>query len=245
MEAFFGWRTVLDVIFPRSCYACKIQLFGDLNPCFCQVCWGGLQRLNGPSCPSCGIPFASALALLHSPTHRCGNCRETPPRFDRAVSMGTYEGILAKAIQLFKYQGKTHLAGPLGEILSQGMEKLPEVDCLVPVPLDSTRLHERQYNQALLLCDAVRRKTGVEVIPDGLERIRETKPQTGLPLEDRRRNVRKAFSVKRPLRIKDRRVLLVDDVLTTAATVNECARTLKKAGAKSVNVLTLARVVLS
>ena len=238
------WRCALDLIFPRSCHSCKRSLSGERNPCFCDSCWEKVARLDGPCCPSCGKPFKSTAALSHSPTHRCGDCREKPPRFDRAVSTGIYDGVLAEAIQLFKYQGKTHLAGPLGEFLIHGMNRLHGVDRLIPVPLDRHRLRERQYNQSLLLCDALGRKTGTDVLPDGLERIRPTLPQTGLSPEDRRRNVRRAFSVKNPAWIKGHRVLLIDDVLTTGATVNECARTLKRAGAKSVDVLTLARVVL-
>ena len=184
----------------------------------------------------------SALALSYSPMHRCGDCRERTPRFDQAVAAGRYEGVMANAIQLFKYQGKTNLAGPLAGLLVQPLNRLPAVDGLVPVPLDSSRLRERLYNQSLLLCDVLHRKTAIEVIPDGLERIRATVPQTGLSLKERRRNVRRAFSVKRAARIKGRRIMLIDDVLTTGATVNECARMLKKAGAKRVTVLTVARV---
>jgi ComF family protein len=166
-----------------------------------------------------------------------------PPRFDRAVAVARYEGVLAEAIGLFKYQGKTHLAGPLTELMLSGLSRLPRPDCLVPVPLHPRRLREREYNQALLLCDALGRRLGLEVIPDGLERVRETPPQIGLSIADRRRNVRRAFVAKHPEIIEGRQILLIDDVLTTGATVNECARVLKRAGAKAVYVLTLARAV--
>jgi ComF family protein len=239
------WLSTLDLIFPRSCHHCDCALQGESNPCFCRNCWSSIAFLEDPRCPSCGKPFVSKAALLYSPEHRCGDCRDRPPRFDRSVAVGSYEGVLAKAIQLFKYQGKTNLADPLGTLLISGLEKLSRADCLIPVPLHPKRLREREYNQALLLCDSIGDRTGLEVIPDALERVLETPPQTGLPLKDRRRNVRGAFVVKRAQSVNDRLVLLIDDVLTTGATVNECARTLKRAGAKAVYVLTLARVAPS
>jgi ComF family protein len=238
-------RTVLDWILPRSCRSCERVLYGEPNPCFCGDCWRDVALLSGPCCPSCGKPFKSETALLYSPSHRCGDCRQKPPRFDRAVAAGAYEGVLAKAIQLLKYGGNTRLAGPLADLMVPSGSRFEAADALVPVPLHPRRLRERDYNQALLLCDAVGKRMGLEVIPDGLERVRETPPQTGLPLEDRKRNVRKAFAVKRADRITGRRLILVDDVLTTGATANECARMLKRAEAKSVGVLTLARVDFS
>jgi ComF family protein len=239
------WFSILDLIFPRACHQCDSVLQGESNPCFCRDCWSSVLLLEDPRCPSCGKPFVSKVTLSYSPGHRCGDCRDRPPRYDRSVAIGSYEGVLAKAIQLFKYQGKTNLTDPLGELLISGLEKLSGADCLIPVPLHPKRLREREYNQALLLCDSVGRKTGLKVVPDALERVIETPPQTGLPLKNRRRNVRGAFSVKRTQMIDDRLVLLIDDVLTTGATVNECARMLKRAGAKAVYVLTLARVAPS
>ena len=149
--------------------------------------------------------------------------------------------MLAEAIHLFKYRGKTLLAGPLGTLLLDAMGRLPTVDGLVPVPLHPSRLREREFNQALLLCDYLKDRSGLPVIPDGLERVRETPPQIGLAHAARRGNVRRAFVPKRPERIEGRRIVLIDDVLTTGATVNDCARALKKAGAEIVCVLTVAR----
>jgi ComF family protein len=238
-----AWHYLLDLIYPRTCHACRRVLRGEPNPCFCNGCWRNLPLLDGPCCPSCGVPFRSGAALSHSPTHRCGACRVKPPRFDQAVAAGVYDGVLADAIRTFKYRGKTTLAGPLADVLLDGMSRFSEMDALVPVPLDLRRLREREYNQSLLLCDALARKTGCHVIADGLERIRATPPQTGLPLKERQRNVRGAFRARRPEAIQGRHILLVDDVLTTGATVNECARVLKRAKARSVGVLTVARVV--
>jgi len=238
-------RIVIDWILPRSCRSCERVLYGESNPCFCDDCWRAVPLLSGPCCPSCGKPFRSESALIHSPGHRCGDCRKRPPRFDRAVAAGPYAGNLAKAIQLLKYGEHARLAGPLADLMAPCGARLDSADALLPVPLHPRRLRERDYNQALLLCDSLESRLGLKVIPDGLERIRETPPQTGLPLSDRKRNVRGAFAVKRPDRITGRRLILVDDVLTTGATVNECARMLRRAGAKSISVLTLARVDIS
>ncbi|MBI3611459.1 MAG: ComF family protein [Nitrospirae bacterium] len=237
----FHWQSLLSLILPARCHACRRYLRDEASPCFCRDCWDTVSLIDGPCCPCCGKPFASEAALSHSPGHLCGDCRERSPYFDRAVAAGWYEGVLAEAIHLFKYRGKTVLARPLGALLLHAMERLPKADGLVPVPLHPSRLREREFNQALLLCDSVKAESGLPVIPDGLERVRETPPQIGLSHEDRRRNVRRAFVPKRPERIEGRRIVLIDDVLTTGATVNDCARALKRAGAERVCVLTVAR----
>jgi ComF family protein len=235
------WPSLLSLMLPTRCHACHRYLRHESNPCFCEGCWETISLIDGPCCPRCGKPFASAAALSHSPGHLCGDCRERPPHFDRAVAAGWYEGVLAKAIHLFKYRGKTLLTRHLGAHLLRAMERIPGVDGLVPVPLHPSRLREREFNQALLLCDYLRAESNLPVIPDGLERIRGTPPQIGLSHKDRRRNVRRAFALKRPERIEGRRIALIDDVLTTGATVNDCARALKRGGAERVCVLTVAR----
>jgi ComF family protein len=235
------WQSLLSLILPARCHTCRRYLRHEENPCFCRDCWDTISLINGACCPRCGKPFASEAALSHSPGHLCGNCRERLPHFDHAVAAGWYEGVLAEAIHLFKYRGRTLLARPLGAFLIDAMKRLPTVDCLVPVPLHPSRLREREFNQALLLCDFVKAESGLPVIPDGLERVRETPPQIGLSHKDRPRNVRRAFVTKRSEQIEGRRIALIDDVLTTGATVNDCARALKRAGAETVCVLTIAR----
>lgn len=238
-----AWRRFLDLIYPRACRVCRRPLYGEVNPSFCDDCWDRFPSLDGPCCPSCGIPFRSGSALSHSPTHRCGACRVKPPRYDRAAAAGAYEGVLREAIQLFKYRGQTALAESLARKMARVATRFSRVDVLVPVPLDTFRLRERQFNQSLLLCDALARRNGLPVVPAALERIRPTAPQTGLSPVARRRNVRGAFRVRRPDRINGRNILLIDDVFTTGATVNECARVLKREGAESVTVLSAARAL--
>ncbi len=235
------WQSLLSLILPTRCHTCRRYLRDETNPCFCRDCWATISRINGPCCPRCGKPFASESALSHSPGHLCGDCRERLPHFDHAVSAGWYEGVLAEAIHLFKYRGKTLLARPLGAFLLDAMGRFPKADGLIPVPLHPSRLREREFNQALLLCDYVKAQSGLPVIPDGLERVRETPPQIGLAHAARRGNVRRAFVSKQLARIEGRSIVLIDDVLTTGATVNDCARALKRAGAETVCVLTIAR----
>jgi len=150
---------------------------------------------------------------------------------------------LQKAIQLFKYQGKVRLASALGDLMTAAMGSLPEADVLMPVPLHPSRLREREFNQSLLLADAVNRRLRLPLSYTNLVRLRETPPQTNLSRAARRKNLRQAFTVLRPGEVAERRILLVDDVFTTGTTVNECAKALRKAGAADVYVWTLARTV--
>lgn len=149
---------------------------------------------------------------------------------------------MAEAIQRFKYHGDIKLAAPLGRF----WEKIDFEDlffeAIIPVPLHPNRLRERGFNQALLLGKILGRTINKKVFPRALRRIRNTIPQVQLDHGEREKNVRGAFVVREPQKILDKRLLLVDDVFTTGATVNECARVLKKSGAKEVFVLTLARV---
>ena len=239
-----SWHSLVDWVLPTRCQACEEYLQKESNSCFCRSCWESIGLLDGPCCPRCGIPFISQAALSHSPGHQCGDCRKKPPRFDQAVAAARYEGVMIRAIHLFKYRGKSRLKQVLGSMLLKIVDRLPTSDCLIPVPLHPSRLREREFNQALLLCDYIGEKTHLPVFPEGLQRVRETTPQVGLSIKDRRRNIRQAFVPLDPEKIKGRRVLLVDDVLTTGATVNECARVLKRAGAKRVCVLTVARATV-
>ncbi len=202
-----------------------------------------MPTLAWPWCPRCGLPFRSPVALAHSPGHHCAACRERLPYFDVARAATAYDGVAATALQLFKYQRKRALARPLAALLDPLLPAWGDVDGVAPVPLHAERLREREFNQALALAQAVCRTRRWPLWWDLLERTRATPAQVGLDAVERRRNVAKAFAVRRPERVDGKRVLLLDDVLTTGSTVNECARTLKRAGAASVAVLTIARQV--
>ncbi len=232
---------ILHWVFPTDCAACGRPATDRRLPFFCRDCWETIRPIAGPVCPRCGRPFDSPLALIASPGHLCGPCRKKSPAFDRALSPYRYEGVLEKALRLFKYRRRDALATPLAELMLISADKLPAVSLIIPVPLHHSRLRSREFNQALLLADRIADRLGLPVSFEQLVRVRATRPQTELDRKERARNVRRAFAVRNPAGLDGQRVLLVDDVLTTGATVNECARALRRAGVESVTVLTLAR----
>lgn len=236
-------RRVLHVMFPTACAECQEPLWDDPVPFFCRPCWGMLKPIPGPVCPRCGRPFASSIALQHSPTHQCGACRTRPLALTQAWSLFPYQPPLKEAITLFKYRGKLTLGKPLARAMIEALPALPALDVIIPVPLHPQRLREREYNQSLLLANRLSRQTGIPLLLACLLRIRPTVPQTSLSKKERLTNLRGAFSVPRPAHIQGKRILLVDDVFTTGTTLNECAKTLRRAGSSHVYGLTLARML--
>lgn len=236
-------KHLVDLLFPMSCEVCEVRICSGGLPGICEACWGKIRFMDGPCCPRCGRPFTSEAALSHSPNHLCGDCRERPPDYERAISVAVYEKPLAEAIHLFKFSKKTRWSRPLGQLLLKKRSEFCGMERIIPVPLHPKRLREREFNQSLLLARELSHATGIPLQIDTLQRVHWTRPQIGLNGDERRKNVRKAFEVKHPQQVQDRNILLVDDVFTTGATVNECARVLKRAGAKTVNVLTLARMI--
>ena len=173
----------------------------------------------------------------------CATCKATPLRYDYARSAAVYEGALREALHAFKFAGRRALAGPLGDLAAeQCVGSLPEgIDALIPVPLARERERERGFNQATLLARRIGRRLGAPTRPGWLVRTRSTRPQSDLSAAERRANVRGAFRATD--RVAGRHLLLIDDILTTGATLEACARALREAGARRVGVLTVARVV--
>jgi len=186
--------------------------------------------------------FLEDPARLHG-TALCGYCRRGVFRFERARSFGYYEGALREILQHYKYRGLRPLARPLGQRLAQTLERLQggTWDLVLPVPLHRNRERQRGFNQAGLLAEQVGKLSGIRMGGKDCVRVRDTPPQAGLRAAERRKNVKGAFAVPQPERVRGLRVLLVDDVLTTGATADACARALLEAGARGVAVLTLAR----
>lgn len=234
-------RRIADLLFPSACAYCGEPLRDPPVPCFCGSCWSDLAPLRGPVCLCCGRPFVSPEALASSPEHECRACRMDPPAFDQAVAAGLFEGQLREAIHRYKYGPLRSLGRPLASWMADRIRVINPVDAVMPVPLHSSRLRQRGFNQALLLAEGVSRRFGLPLRYDDLIRIRPTRPQVELSGRERSANVRGAFAMRRPGTAAGLRVLLVDDVLTTGATMNECARVLKENGASTVTVLTLAR----
>jgi len=237
MRAFV--RYALDALFPRRCAVCRRAVPANESGAICGMCWAAIARIEGPQCPVCGSPFRSDAALSHSPTHRCGACRETPPSFTQAVSAGLYEGVLAEAIRGCKYRNIVKLIPALSPLLRPALDALPAADAVVPVPLHPRRLRQRGFNQSLLLARVVAGHNRKPLIMDRLIKDLDTHPQIGLSAKERAANLKGAFSVRGDFR--DMSLLLVDDVMTTGATVSECSKQLLEAGAKKIVVLTLAR----
>lgn len=219
-----------------------------------------MEPWQGAVCGRCGLPIVSARASEFGP-FTCGPCRTEEPGFDLARSHGVYGGALRKAILALKFHGKERLAGRLGSLLADfwtamgaGAQPGRAVETLIiPVPLHPARQRQRGFNQAEVLARTLRmalsKRAGAgksrPALPrlesSALRRVRPTSPQAGLSLRGRKENVRAVFQVVKPETVRDRRVVLIDDVMTTGATASSCAQALKRAGAGEVAVLTLAR----
>ncbi|UCD71310.1 MAG: ComF family protein [Syntrophobacterales bacterium] len=232
---------LIDLIFPPLCAFCGTPLAKDGKVEICQGCLRNIRFISPPICPTCGLPFP----LEMGEDHLCGQCLQRQWHFGSARALGLYEGTMREAIHHLKYSGRSFLAKPLVELLERGYPFIDygSYDILVPVPLHPKRLRERGFNQALLLGKAIGRREGVSCRGFVLKKARWSFPQISLSLKEREENVRGSFSVADPAAVRGKRILLIDDVMTTGSTVNECARELLKAGAGEVDVFTLARVV--
>jgi ComF family protein len=185
------------------------------------------------------------MALMYSPEHRCGDCYFDTYAFTMARSHGVYRGALKEVIHLFKFEKRKNLVTRLSRLLHETfIEHFNDlnIEWIVPVPLHKKRYQERGFNQCEMLARGLGKRSRIAVSANNLIKVKHTQPQTGLTDKQRSKNVKNAFRVRKPKQLAGRRVLLVDDVFTTGATLNECTRALKRAGAREVYVLTLARV---
>lgn len=243
-----GWRrwadALLDLVFPPFCPACRAPLSEMRRGPLCGACWEALERFGPPWCRTCGVPLAAALGAAATPL--CGACRLRPPVWSYARAAARYGDVVREALHALKFKGRRGLAAPLGDlVIEAGVARLPMglPDLLVPVPLHPRRQRERGFNQASLLAHRIGEAWRVPVRDDTLVRIVATASQTALESHARRANVRNVFRLRRPESVAGRHVVVVDDILTTGATVSECALTLRAGGAATVGALTVARVV--
>jgi ComF family protein len=230
----------LAAVLPPRCLACG-ETVADTGT-VCAACWTQLSFLASPACAACGYPFefdAGAGAL-------CGACMAQRPAYERARAVFKYDDASRALILALKHGDRTDAAPALARWMAgAGQELLVAADIVAPVPLHRWRLLSRRFNQAALLAHGIAARSGVACVPDLLVRRRNTPSQGRLTAAGRARNVAGAFAVN-PVRsdaLQGRRVVLVDDVLTTGATAESCARALLRGGAAAVEVLTLARVV--
>ncbi|HSE93294.1 MAG TPA: double zinc ribbon domain-containing protein [Methylomirabilota bacterium] len=262
-------NAALDLLYPALCPLCDAVLGPGRRDPLCGACWTTMPRLAPPLCPRCGASvgsFASppessrlsggsprtgtsVISPLGSPpeggaprTAICGGCLVEPPAWDWGLAAAPYTGPVREALQALKFRGRRALAAPLGDLLVERCgPAFPDcVDALVPVPLAPSRERARGFNQARLLADRAAPGFGRPVRPGWLARARPTAPQSDLDAEARRANVRGAFRAAPA--VAGCHVVVVDDVLTTGATVTECARALRAAGARGVGVVVVARV---
>ena len=230
---------LLDVILPPICHICHSFIPNANALHICPTCRDLLPLVVSPLCSICGIPFIGA-----GGDHRCGACLTHPPHFDTARAHFLYEGPIRDLIHSFKYNQRTHLGYPLALLSLEGVSALSadhKPHLIIPVPLHRSRLRQRGFNQAVLLGRVLSRRLSLPMMMDALVRTRPTEPQIELSAAERRVNVKGAFSVARPDHVAGKRILLLDDVMTTGSTMNECAKELKKAGAKMVIAVTIAR----
>jgi ComF family protein len=232
-----GINALISALLAPECAACGALLDHPLTGCVCKQCWDGILRITPPLCQFCGDPLPRGVDC-------CDRCRRRDRVIDRARAIGEYDGALRQIVHALKYDRRLSTAPPLAALMAHaGMEMLSEADFVVPVPLHWRREYKRGFNQARELA----RHLGLLVV-DALVRVRATRSQVELAADRRPANVEGAFSIRQNwftarADVTGRKVVLVDDVSTTGATLEICAGVLKRAGASEVYALTAARVV--
>jgi len=242
------WKAALDglasVLFPAPCRICGHALTNASRIPICEHCLGGFERIVDPMCACCGRPFVSS-AVAQSPKPLCRLCRVDFYAFHRVRSFAIYDDSLSEAIVLLKYEQVTRLGGWFANRLADIALAAPgdwRADVVVPVPLHADRQRERGYNQAELIARPLAKRLGVDFESILLTRTTPRPPQLVLSRTEHWKSVRGAYAMREGRKVDNLRVLLVDDVLTTGATLDACARALKKAGASVILGLTVARV---
>lgn len=226
------YRTTIQTLaglLPQDCTVCG-QGSGDRL--VCAACEAGLPHLAGPLCPVCALPAADGTI--------CGACQSAPPHFDASFAAFSYAFPVEHIVQGLKYRHRLPLAGWLAEALARRIESA-KVDCLVPLPLSAQRMKERGFNQAQEIARPLARRLGLPLVSDACARVLDTAPQASLPWKARQANIRNAFECR--IDLTGRTVAVVDDVMTTGATLNEFARTLKLHGAARVENWVVARTL--
>ncbi len=233
-------RFALGVVYPPTCIACAAAT-GEPHT-LCARCWSEMRFIERPFCERLGTPFEVDLGVaLLSPA-----AIADPPVFRRARAVARYDETARRLVHRLKYGDRVELARALGAMMARaGAELLIDADVIVPVPLHRSRLWWRRFNQAMALAGALSRTSGVRCDPFLLARVKRTRSQVGLTRTQRGDNLQGAFRVPADAKphLAGKRVLLVDDVVTTGATANACSRALLRAGAESVDLLSFARVV--
>jgi ComF family protein len=234
-------KGIKDLMYPKVCLACKDTIKEQAEDAhICPGCFNKIKLNTPPFCSVCGRH------LENFKTHKniCPQCLRLSFNFDRAFAPCSYEGVVKELIHEFKYKGKIRLAKSLSSLMIDFIREyslpMEYIDNILPVPLSNAKLREREFNQAAVLSRQISSAFAKDTLERALIRHRHTKSQTDLEEDGRRKNIRGSFKVVEPLAVKNKILLLIDDVLTTGATSSEAAGTLKEAGANIVFVLTLA-----
>ena len=234
-----GFSALIDVLFPRSCAGCGTEA-GQEALYLCWDCLARISVIHSPFCRICGNPVEGAV----EDNFVCSSCIRKKPFFDIARSAAHYTGVLQCLIQDFKYHSAIWLSRDFAKLMiacAKAYLSETDIDAVTSVPLYHAKERERSYNQAFLLAKEVTKYFHKPLVKNMLYRVRPTESQTHLTYSERAVNIKNVFAVKKANLVKGSSILLIDDVITTGATVNECSRVLKEAGAEKVSVLTLAR----
>jgi len=235
-------KRVVDLVYPRNCLFCSVPLAEAEPGVVCRSCLDGAKFIELPFCERCSLPFDGDV----EESFECGYCKDLKFRFSRAVAACRAEGVVRDCIHRFKYNREMYFEPHLADWLVKGArERIDwhQVDAIVPVPLHPRKQRAREFNQADHLAKALQRAFDKPLLRKNLRRVKETITQTALGAEERRSNLRDAFAVRYPSAFAKKRLVLVDDVFTTGATMDSCARALGHAGAEDVVALAVARGV--
>jgi ComF family protein len=227
----FNISSIIARLLPaQPCLLCGAASYDGIC---CAACEVDLPRLTADHCPVCALPTLAGCV--------CGQCLQQPPPFDHTVAAFSYNFPVDKLIQALKFRDRLILIDFLAKAVTQRITTHP--DCIVAVPLHSIRLRERGFNQSLLLARHISRSLHIPLLPDACERVRNTPPQSALPWKERDKNMRQAFTCKADAAVHGKHVAIVDDVMTTGASIGELARALKQAGAREVSAWVVARTL--
>jgi ComF family protein len=232
---------LVDIIYPKKCLACKRKLAkAAANDFICSRCWGEIKKNVPPFCRLCG----RHLEIKINTGNICSTCIEKPLSFDRAFSPCVYEGVIKELIHGFKYKNKDYLGETLSSLMIEFIKgynlDMNDLDLIIPMPLHTARLREREFNQAEILSNHIGKEFNKHVANNILIRRTLKKPQVELKNEERFSNIAGSFALNQKNPVKGKNILLIDDVLTTGATASEAAATLKSGQANIVFVMTLA-----
>ncbi|RJP69613.1 MAG: ComF family protein [Candidatus Abyssobacteria bacterium SURF_17] len=239
-EVFLGLK---NLFLPAFCRKCGVRILTEENIYFCRECWSTIELVTEPKCPRCGRPHSRRVGFEPIENFMCSECSAQKLWSDSVHAAGLHADVLRDAVHLLKFKKKRLIAAPLARLLLDGVRgemDFGSYDVFVTVPLHRNRVKERGYNQVELIAEQLCQHVPELKLQPALRRVKDTPSFSLLRAQERHELIRNAFQVAPDANIKGKKVLLLDDVLTTGATSNECARVLRRAGAQAVDVIALA-----